>query len=50
MPALQVSPIVAALDRPDVAALNRDTVPKVALSLCRGPRIRNCGRVVSSWA
>ena len=32
MPALQVSPIVAALDQPE-AGLDRETVPKVALSL-----------------
>ena len=32
MPALQVSPIVAALDQPE-AGLDRETVPRVALSL-----------------
>ena len=32
MPALQVSPIVAALDQPE-ASLDRETVPRVALSL-----------------
>ena len=32
MPALQVSPIVAALDHPEVT-LDRETVPAVALSL-----------------
>ena len=32
MPVLQVSPIVAALDQPEVS-LDRDTVPRVALSL-----------------